>query len=248
VLWLFLLWVLLPCVGGMMRVARLAVDRAITLAKTDRPALAIGGLATVLVGIVVGLPVVRQAEIGEDMAHTAYYLGGIATDNGEPYLALSHYEAALEADPTNVRYQYRIARIYASQDRDEEALEVLNQINTAEPYYLPPYLTRGTILRKLGRLDEAEQVYRTALRYGPRYELGWNNLGNVLQDQGRPGDAFDAFAKALDLKPAFQTALRGMGRNAKAAGKQSEYRVYLEKAKRAGLGGEWLARELEAAR
>lgn len=55
--------------------------------------------------------------------------------------------------------------------------------------------------RELGRLDEAAELYRRALRERPRWDEGWWYLATLLYDRDRYAEAADAFARAAELQP-----------------------------------------------
>ncbi|MEL6349952.1 MAG: tetratricopeptide repeat protein, partial [Myxococcota bacterium] len=200
----------LPMAAGLFPFAGLTLARAIEMLRSDRAAVAVWGLVGMVVGLVVGWPSLYTAEIGEDMAHTYYYLGGIALDEERPELAASYFQRSLTEDPDNARYKYRLARSYIGMDRTNEAIKLLEEINDAEPNYTAPYLTLGMAYRQQGRLTEAVRTYRAALQRNPRYKQAWNNLGNVLTDLGRYDDAIDAYQRALKVDPGFTISARGL--------------------------------------
>src|SRR5207248_6658469 len=59
-----------------------------------------------------------------------------------------------------------------------------------------------------GRLDEAERMYRTAIRVAPDYPLPYKNLGVLLLDRGSdPSEVVALWETYLDLNPADPQAL-----------------------------------------
>ncbi len=61
---------------------------------------------------------------------------------------------------------------------------------------------QGRTLELSGRLAEAVEVYREAVRRGPRNPLGLVRLGLALRGAGRDEEANQAFQQALDLSMA----------------------------------------------
>ena len=55
--------------------------------------------------------------------------------------------------------------------------------------------------REAGRLDEAAELYRRALRERPRWDEGWWYLATLLYDRDRYAEAADAFARVAELQP-----------------------------------------------
>ena len=58
----------------------------------------------------------------------------------------------------------------------------------------------GVILRKQGKLAEAEVHYRTALQYRPKFDVVLNNLGALLIDTGRAEEAIEYLRRATASK------------------------------------------------
>jgi len=67
---------------------------------------------------------------------------------------------------------------------------------------LEEQIDRGYVLHDAGRLDEAEAVYRDALKAWGPHALLLYNLGVLLEDLGRHAEAADAYECALRQDPA----------------------------------------------
>lgn len=59
----------------------------------------------------------------------------------------------------------------------------------------------GCLLEDVGRLDEAAEAYRAALRLDPGFAKAHNNLGSLLQGQGLMEQALECFQAASRLDP-----------------------------------------------
>ncbi len=66
-------------------------------------------------------------------------------------------------------------------------------------------------LQAQGRLGEAEQEYREALRIAPEHPLARNNLGVTLRSQGRVDEAIAEYREALGVAPRFVKAHVNLG-------------------------------------
>ena len=66
----------------------------------------------------------------------------------------------------------------------------------------------GTVLREVGRLDEAFNSYQSALTIKPDFAEAHNNFGNVLKDLGKLEEAVASYQTALTFKPYFPEAGR----------------------------------------
>jgi SAM-dependent methyltransferase len=67
------------------------------------------------------------------------------------------------------------------------------------------------MLREAGKLDEAIQAYRSALKLEPGLADTYNNLGAVLCSQGEVAQGIDAYKKALAIAPEFKEAAYNLG-------------------------------------
>jgi predicted O-linked N-acetylglucosamine transferase (SPINDLY family) len=98
-----------------------------------------------------------------------------------------------------------------------------------EPGDIATLGARALELEELGRLAEAEAIYRTVLRSEPGLAAAHFNLGNVLKRLGRPDEAVASFRAAIGLMPGLAAAhynlantLRDLGRPDEAEGRYRE--------------------------
>lgn len=68
------------------------------------------------------------------------------------------------------------------------------------------YNDLAIVVERLGRMDDAELLYRSALRLNPKLAAAHSNLGVLLTDRGREQEAEACFRAALAIKPDFQRA------------------------------------------
>ncbi|MBI3479760.1 MAG: tetratricopeptide repeat protein [Nitrosomonadales bacterium] len=59
----------------------------------------------------------------------------------------------------------------------------------------------GAVYKIRGRLDEAVESYRRALKLKPDYAEAHSNLGNVLRDLGQLEDAMASYSRAIKIRP-----------------------------------------------
>jgi tetratricopeptide (TPR) repeat protein len=64
----------------------------------------------------------------------------------------------------------------------------------------------GLLQRKDGRIEEAEQHFREAIRINPAFEIAYLNLGNVAKERGDVDRAMDWYGQALNLNRNFPGA------------------------------------------
>jgi tetratricopeptide (TPR) repeat protein len=104
--------------------------------------------------------------LGERPDDVAFLLGQVeeSADNDEAALAL--YERVSGKNRTSA--QVRIASIYAENGSIERARERLQQLRDQYPDQVPTlYLIEGELLREQGRVEQAFDVYSTALKKYP---------------------------------------------------------------------------------
>jgi superkiller protein 3 len=70
----------------------------------------------------------------------------------------------------------------------------------------------GVALHQLGRVDEAAESYRRALRSDPRYALAYNNLGVALAHGNDAPAAREAFLRAIELDASLVRARLNLAR------------------------------------
>merc|ERR1719357_2166233 len=69
--------------------------------------------------------------------------------------ALSHFHAAVDADPTNYMSYYKRATVFLALSRSRPALADLDKVIQLKSDFLKARHQRGGLLLKMGRLNEA---------------------------------------------------------------------------------------------
>jgi Tfp pilus assembly protein PilF len=72
-------------------------------------------------------------------------------------------EAMLADSPEDAFLRYGLAMEYVSAGDDETALRLFRELIAIEPSYVPAYLQAGRTCERLGRTDEAAEVYRRGI-------------------------------------------------------------------------------------
>ncbi len=120
---------------------------------------------------------------------------------------LGHYEQAVEAfrkaradwpDDPLVAFclgdSYTALQDYEAAAEGYDACTKLSQDTKA-------YANKAMCLRQLGRIDEAEEAYRQAVRLEPDFDSAWFGLGIVARMQGQPTAAIAAFSRSIRITP-----------------------------------------------
>ncbi len=91
-------------------------------------------------------------------------------------------------------------------DAPEEACARYRQAIASDPGHVSAYTNLGCLLHALQRLDEAAQVYATALEACSDKAVLWYNLGVLREDMGQLSEALQAYAAAIALDPGLADA------------------------------------------
>jgi tetratricopeptide (TPR) repeat protein len=83
----------------------------------------------------------------------------------------------------------------------EAAREAYERAVAADPTHLNANINLGRLLHHLGRLADAEYVYRRAIKTCGNDALLWYNVGVLLTDMDRKEDALNAYEEALHVDP-----------------------------------------------
>jgi len=113
--------------------------------------------------------------------------------------AESAFLSALEKDASHVKSHLNLARVYLDTDRAEEALAQVDEAMALDPSFGATYRLNGRALHELGRLAEAEDAYREAIRIDNRDAWAMNNLGVVLMDEEFFDLAVAPLARATEI-------------------------------------------------
>lgn len=78
------------------------------------------------------------------------------------------FELASEIDSSNSLNEYQKSQVLLTMNRDQEALELLLELNRKVPKEAPIHISIGKIYRKLGNPDEAMKFFTYALDLDPK--------------------------------------------------------------------------------
>ncbi len=95
----------------------------------------------------------------------------------------------------------RVAQDLRAHSQFSLALELLDRALRFDPAETEAHLQLGWVLKKLGRLPDAEAAYRAALAGGVDNVELRNNLGNTLLGMQRYAEAVEQFERALEIAP-----------------------------------------------
>lgn len=134
--------------------------------------------------------------IAPDYAEAHSNLSNLLNDLGQYDAALASARRAIDANPQLSDAYINAAAVEAARDRHGEALRWVDALLIYAPLHVGALGVRATVLRRLGRLDEALADARRAVAAAPESGEAQNVLGEVLQAQDKPVDALAAYDRA----------------------------------------------------
>ena len=99
-----------------------------------------------------------------------------------------------------------IGSCYLDLDKYERSLAASSRALEEDPKHHQVWVNKGIVLRKLDRLDEAEECYRKALELKPDYAELHSSLGSLHIVRGNPREALQCFKRAITLSPSLAGA------------------------------------------
>jgi tetratricopeptide (TPR) repeat protein len=141
-----------------------------------------------------------------EKADAAYAEGKI--DNARIYL-----ERAEKEDPDSPEVLNKHAFILFKEHDYEAAVQKYSRSLMLDPNDDLTHNAIAAALRKLGRYDQAQEHYKSAVDIDDSYEETYYNYGQMLIEKGDTTGARMMFEKALELKPDYaeaKTALDGL--------------------------------------
>jgi tetratricopeptide (TPR) repeat protein/ADP-heptose:LPS heptosyltransferase len=137
---------------------------------------------------------------------------------GDLARAEAGYRAVLAAQPGEPDAAHLLALTLLQAGRAAEALPFVDQALAGDADFANAHNSRGSILKTLDRLGEAEAAFRRALALRPDQAEAWANLGATLTMQHRPAEGIKALRQALAMRPDYPRALASLGTALRATG------------------------------
>lgn len=72
-------------------------------------------------------------------------------------------EAMLASEPGDTFLRYSLAMELQKEERNDESLQLLNELAKGDPPYVPAFFMAGQQLTRLQRVDEAREILRVGI-------------------------------------------------------------------------------------
>ncbi|KAI8884412.1 glycosyltransferase family 41 protein [Backusella circina FSU 941] len=79
-----------------------------------------------------------------------------------------------------------------------------------DPRHPHLFTNLGSLLKDMGHLNEAINMYEKAVEFNPRFDVALANLGNAIKDLGRVQDSVQWYRRAVEVNPNFVDAVCGL--------------------------------------
>lgn len=152
-------------------------------------------------------------------------LGIVYEAHGYPDLALQAYEAAVTADPSNVRWAYFAAVVAHNRGKLALAESRVRTVIEGEATYVPAYRLLGEILCDRGRHQDAALIASRAIRSEPRVASNWVVLGRARLALGHLDQAVKVLTRAVAIDPQCHQAYHLLGRAYKKLGQPDKAKM-----------------------
>src|SRR5205807_5353912 len=128
--------------------------------------------------------VTKQIALAPKSGGLQWLLGTVYMDRREPAPAEGAFLKAIELDPTLIDAYVRLAQLYGTSRRYDQALAKLNEALKVNPLSLPAQMQLGLIYESKGDIPKAQQVYEKVLTLNPRFAPAANNLAVLYSEHG----------------------------------------------------------------
>jgi DNA-binding SARP family transcriptional activator/TolB-like protein/Tfp pilus assembly protein PilF len=139
-------------------------------------------------------------------AHHLTLVGDSYTAGGERYMAEAEQflERALKRVPEASPPYFYLGILYRFRGALQPALEAFAHSTALNPSFAPGYAHKGSVLTRLGRIEEALQQIHYAVRISPKdpnFPIWTRFAGTAELERGHDDAAHEWYARALALNP-----------------------------------------------
>jgi tetratricopeptide (TPR) repeat protein len=173
-----------------------------------------------------------QVTSGDNAVHSQSRTAYILAQQGEHDKALEHLTTFAEINTNFAVDMLRAkAQLLVTIEREDEALELFDQVVAYRPDNESIQLGRAALLLKMGRTDDAIGQYRRAVERWPESSMSLNALGYTLADlTDQYDEAQILIRKALDMEPDSAAIIDSWGWVLYRQGRSEEALAFLEEA------------------
>jgi TonB family protein len=148
-----------------------------------------------------------------DFALAAILYGDLYDHLNDPDRAEHYYRRAIEIAPTRTDARFSLGSLLVRRGRAEDpkhletARQVFQEMTEVDPTSPDGWSNLGLVLTYLGRMDQAETMYRHAVSLNPGDPFLYDGLGSLYVRMDRPADAEKCWLQAITLNPGYGEAV-----------------------------------------
>jgi tetratricopeptide (TPR) repeat protein len=136
-----------------------------------------------------------------------YWISRLDYDAQKFSAAVTSARKAIELDASFMKAYDNLGLSYEALGQYDNAVASYQEalrLNRSKPPSSPwPLLNLGTLLVKLGRLDEAETYLKEALQIDAKFPQGHCQMGLLLEKRGKDAEAIHELEQAAELNPRY---------------------------------------------
>lgn len=144
-------------------------------------------------------------------AQELHRLGDLYLQQGNPSLAIVHYQKALDADPSLFRIHAKIGDMFLKKGLAQDALQHFQEVLTHDDHDAVALEGVGEAYFRMGKEEEAGASFRKAITLKPDRWQTRNFLGMLLDRQKRHQDAIAEYEQGLRVRPDEAILLNNIG-------------------------------------
>ncbi|HEY4513897.1 MAG TPA: tetratricopeptide repeat protein [Candidatus Paceibacterota bacterium] len=185
-------------------------------------------IAVLLIIMLFLLPLRRPLTSAQD----AFNLGNNYFGNGRYDIekAQEYFDEAVALDSELMGVHYQLARTYFIQSNFDDALGEINKEIELYPDFKRSYYVRALIYGYSGKLQEAEEDFKTFLEWKPDSWAGHNDLAWIYFQEEKFNEASDAAKSGLQYSPNNPWLLNSLGVSLMNLGDEAGAKEAFEKA------------------
>jgi tetratricopeptide (TPR) repeat protein len=145
-----------------------------------------------------------------------YWLGRLDYHAMQFKLAVTRFQKVLELDPHFMKGYDNLGLCYEAMGKYDDAIPIYDEairLNREKPNPSPwPPLNLGTLLVKLGKLEDARTALQESLRYDSRFPKAHYQMGLLLEKEKKDEEAIEELHLAINYDPAYPDPHYVLGR------------------------------------
>jgi len=143
----------------------------------------------------------KALEIYPEFGIAEMNLGTITLMEGDLQGALTHFDRAIEIDPTLADVWSHKGMVYDKMEQYNKAIECYDEAIKIDPFFSASWNNKGLALERLEKNEEALNAYTKSIELNPDYDGAYHNRAVIYKKMGKLERAIRDYQKVLELNP-----------------------------------------------